>query len=76
MELEKLDEAKKIFNSAYKVDKKNVLTLINLANVLSLQDDIIGAIKHYNEALNLDPNNQEILSNLEIYPTIIGRGIG
>ena len=66
MELEKLSEAQKIFNDAYKIDKKNVSTLINLGNVLSLQDDVEGAVKHYNEALHLDPNNIEILSNLAI----------
>ena len=55
-----------MFNGAYNIDKKNVSTLINLANVLSLQDDIVGAVKYYNEALNLDPNNQAILSNLAI----------
>ncbi len=57
---------KKIFDSAYDLDKKNVSTLINLANVLSLQDNIVGAVNHYNEALSLEPNNQEIISNLAI----------
>ena len=66
LELEKLNEAYEIFLDGFNIDTKNIKTLINLGNVLSLQDNILEAIKIYNEALNLDPNNQEILSNIAI----------
>ena len=66
LELEKLNEAYEIFLDGFNIDTKNIKTLINLGNVLSLQDKILEAIKIYNQALNLDPNNQEILSNIAI----------
>ena len=66
LELEKLNEAYKIFKNAYEIDPDNAKTLLNLGNVLSLQDNILEAIKIYNKALDLAPNNQEILSNIAI----------
>ena len=51
LELEKLNEAYKYLKS-YEMNLI-ILKLINLGNVLSLQDNILEAIKIYNKALNL-----------------------
>ena len=45
LELEKLDEAYKVFKDAHEIDSDNIKTLINLGNILSLQDNILEAIK-------------------------------
>jgi len=63
-DLEDLDRAFIFFKKAYKINKNNSKTLINVGNFLSLRDKNLYAIKAYKKALSNDPNNIEIYSNI------------
>ena len=54
------------FKKSYKINPNSDLPLINIANILSLKDKNRLAIKFYEKAKKINPNNQQIDENIII----------
>ncbi len=55
------DRAKREFNRILKKDSSYVPALINLGNLYYLSGDIKGALKYYNRAYKIEPDNAKVL---------------
>jgi tetratricopeptide (TPR) repeat protein len=60
IDLEKLSSAYLNFKKSYKINLRSELPLINIANILSLKDKNKLAIKFYEKAKKINPNNKKI----------------
>ena len=63
-DLEDIDGAYLKFKEAYKINKNNYNTLVNIGNILSLKDKNYYSITAYKKALAIKNNETEIFSNI------------
>ena len=55
-----------VFKKAYRINPQFDSAIINIANVLSLKDKNLAAINFYDKALKINPNRNELYSNITI----------
>jgi Flp pilus assembly protein TadD len=65
--------ARKSFETALKIDKKNVQTLNNLGYLLYRNGDYRGAIDRLKKAAHLAPQDERILNNLALAQSRLGK---
>ena len=63
-DLEDIDGAYLKFKDAYKINKNDYKTLVNIGNILSLKDKNYYSITAYKKALTIKNNETEIFSNI------------
>jgi len=63
-DLEDIDGAYLKFKDAYKINKNDYKTLVNIGNILSLKDKNYYSITAYKKALTIINNETEIFSNI------------
>lgn len=67
---EEWEKAEKAYLSAYELSKgdrqREFVSLFNLAGARSRKNDIEGALKAYQQALEIDPNSLEVKTNIEL----------